>query len=369
VALWLGAPALLALAIGVAGQLTGGGAWLALGVVSAAALAGRERAPWAAWAASLAVPVVAAVGLRAAIAPALVVATLPLAAVAASAPVRRSLPAAVVTLAVLAGCATPLGLRGPGAALAVTLGLLCLALAATGWLIGYALLTRRRHAAAQEERARWLEADAAHAAQRERHAIARELHDLVSHNVSVMTVQANAAAAMLDVDPERARAPIAAIESTGRSAMAELRAMLAALREDDAAERRAQPRLAELDALAAPLRAAGLAVDVAVDADVTALPAPVDLSAYRIVQEALTNALRHAGAHRVAVRVARDADALTVEVHDDGIGLSATPAAAAAARGNGLAGMRERAALLRGTLDVESPATGGTTVRARLGLA
>jgi signal transduction histidine kinase len=368
-ALWLGAPALLALAIGVAGQGADGGAWLPLGLASALALAARDRAPAAAWALSLLPAVVAALAFAPAIAPALVVAVLPLAALAAGAPPRRSLPAAAVTLVVLGLAARPMATPDAGRGDEVVLALLCLTLTATGWLIGYALRVRRRHAAALEERARWLEdrrvADAAVAAQRERHAIARELHDLVTHNVSVMTVQASAAAAMLDVDGPQARQAVAAVEATGRSAMSELRAMLAALRDDASAERQAQPGLTQLDGLVAPLRHAGLAVDVTVVGDVTDLPAPVGLSAYRIVQEALTNALRHAAASRVTVRVARAAEVLTVEVHDDGVGLAGPPDRS----GNGLAGMRERAALLRGTLDVDSSPAGGTTVRARLGLA
>jgi len=128
-------------------------------------------------------------------------------------------------------------------------------LAATGWLIGYALLTRARYAAALEERARWLQerrvADTARAALLERQALARERHDVVTHNVSVMTVQASAAGAMWDRDPARARDAVEAVERTGRAEMGELRAMLAAMRGDaDAPELVARARLAQLDALA-----------------------------------------------------------------------------------------------------------------------
>ncbi|MQY02143.1 sensor histidine kinase [Actinomadura macrotermitis] len=204
----------------------------------------------------------------------------------------------------------------------------------------------------------------------ERARIARELHDVLAHTVSVMVVQAAAADDVFDTSPEKARQAVRGLEASGREALVELRRFLRTVRvleeetADDALE--PQPSLADLDRLAGTVQAAGLAVRVVreglADADV---PPGVALSAYRIVQESLTNALRHARASTAVVTVRARDGLLTVEVRDDGTGggRSAAPGA-----GQGLAGMRERAALLGGTLEAGPGPAGGFRVRARLPL-
>ncbi len=205
----------------------------------------------------------------------------------------------------------------------------------------------------------------------ERARIARELHDVIAHSVSVIVIQAAAADDVFDEHPEQARAALRSIEGAGREALAELRRLLAAVR-PDAGEGsgdplRPLPGLDRLDELAGSMRAAGL--DVTIDRDggaAAALPAGVDLSAYRIVQEALTNTLRHAGAKRADVAVRVGDGVLDLDVRDDGRG---APAGAANGSGRGIAGMRERAAMLGGTLEAGPlPGGGGFRVHARLPL-
>jgi signal transduction histidine kinase len=183
----------------------------------------------------------------------------------------------------------------------------------------------------------------------------------------VIVVQAAAADDVFDERPDQARTALRAIESSGREALAELRRLLAAVRPDaDENPNRPQPGLGDLDELAAPLRAGGLDVVVQREGGPTELPAGVDLSAFRIVQEALTNTLRHAGATRAEVTVRYDSEAVEVDVLDDGRGATSggTPGG-----GHGLVGMRERVALLGGTLEAGPlPRGGGYRVHARLPL-
>lgn len=234
---------------------------------------------------------------------------------------------------------------------------------------------RRAYTAELELRAHRLEqareSDVRAVIAEERGRIARELHDVVAHHVSVMTVQASAAQRTLARNPDAAREAMAAVESTGRAALVEMRRMVGVLRADD--EREAlcpQPGLAELPSLVEQVRDAGLGVDLGVEGTVRALEAGVDLVAYRIVQEALTNCLKHAGpAHaRVAVRYAPAA--VHISVHDDGRG--AAPGSldsnsdGATRTGHGLHGMRERVALYGGTLSVGPARGGGFTVSAVL---
>ena len=198
--------------------------------------------------------------------------------------------------------------------------------------------------------------------------IARELHDVIAHSVSVIVVQASAADDVFDERPDQARAALRSIESAGREALAELRRLLAAVRpEADGEPAHPQPGLDRLGELAAPLRAAGLEVAFTrEDADAAAaLPTGVDLSAYRIVQEALTNTLRHAGASRAEVTVRSAPGLLEVDVLDDGHGGTGATTEGA---GRGIAGMRERAAMLGGTLDAGPLPEGGFRVHARLPL-
>jgi len=202
----------------------------------------------------------------------------------------------------------------------------------------------------------------------ERARIARELHDVVAHNVSIIVVQAVAADDVFDERPDVARQALRTIEATGRDALAELRRLLQTMRPDepDTDDRSApQPGLDNLDSLASTVQAAGLEVTVQREGAAVALPAGIDLSAYRIVQEALTNTLRHAHATRADVTVRYAADAVAIEVTDDGSG--GVPDVDDTG-GHGLVGMRERAALVGGTIEIGSAPHGGFRVRAELPL-
>ncbi|HYN51061.1 MAG TPA: sensor histidine kinase, partial [Thermoleophilaceae bacterium] len=211
-----------------------------------------------------------------------------------------------------------------------------------------------------------IEEEARRAVGDERAHIARELHDVIAHSVSVIVVQAAAADDVFDERPDQARAALRSIERSGREAMTELRRLLGAVRpEVEARPPGPQPGLDRVEELAEPLRAAGLAVGVRREGDPAPLPAGVDLSAYRIVQEALTNTLRHARASRAEVTLSYGADSVELEVTDDGNGVSA---ADPCAPGQGLMGMRERAALLGGTLEAGPLPRGGYRVHARLPL-
>lgn len=218
------------------------------------------------------------------------------------------------------------------------------------------------HATVEELNARRDEMIAAGVAA-EKVKIARELHDVIAHAVSVMVIQAAAAEELLDVGSDRARAPLASVQASGRQALGELRRLLAVLRSgaEPAATLSPQPGLADLPAVAATLRDAGVAVHLQVDGDVASLPPGVDLAAYRVVQEALTNVLKHAGASTVAVDVRCRLDRIELEVADNGGG----PTTEAAA-GQGLVGMRERVAAYGGWLRAGPRQEGGFIVRAHL---
>jgi signal transduction histidine kinase len=259
---------------------------------------------------------------------------------------------------------------------------------AQGYVVGYATFTfawflgvlqrnRREHTAKlealnaqlaeeRESRARWAVAE-------ERGRIARELHDVVAHSVSVMVVQAGAARRIAKVDPEQAHDAISAIESTGRQALAEMRRLVGVLRRgDEPTSLDPQPQLADVGALVEQTREAGLPVALEVEGAPRPLPAGVDLSAYRIVQEALTNIRKHAGPASARVRVRYDPRSLEVEVVDDGRGAAwrdGAPAGGADGNGgHGLIGMRERVALFGGQLEVGPQPAGGFRVAARLPL-
>jgi signal transduction histidine kinase len=236
------------------------------------------------------------------------------------------------------------------------------------WLFALLLARRGRRAAAAEQRAVQLERDheerARAAAAAERARIARELHDVVAHSVSVMTVQAGAARLQLPDHPERAVPPLLAVEETGRQALAEMRRLLGILREDGGRELAPQPRLTDLPALAEGARQAGLQVDLTVEGATRPLPAGVDLAAYRIVQEALTNTLKHAGPVHANVVVHYEPDALRLDIRDDGD----VPPSPSDGSGHGLPGMRERVHLYGGQLQAGPDPRGGFTVTARLPL-
>ncbi|MBT2471118.1 ATP-binding protein [Streptomyces sp. ISL-66] len=219
-----------------------------------------------------------------------------------------------------------------------------------------AYLTAARDRAAQLERANRIEAE--QAAARERARIAREMHDILSHAVSIMIVQAEAGPVAVRRAPERAEAAFEAIAETGRDAMAQLRTMLGVLRTDlrtdEAAPRRPQPGIEELAGLLERVRGSGPRVSYARTGAVRALPAALEATVHRVVQEALTNVVKHAGASAVAVRLDYAERELTVTVTDDGRGPGArTPVSASPDRrgGHGLIGIRERAAAHGGTAE------------------
>src|SRR3954471_17995074 len=202
--------------------------------------------------------------------------------------------------------------------------LLPLGLTAGAWILGDNLHTRRAYLHELEAKAVRLEAEreeeGRRAVAREQARIARELHDVISHNVSVMVVQAAAGVDVFEAQPARARSALAAIEATGRDALAELRRLLGVIRTEDDVEatRAPQPRLEQLGALVEQVRSAGLAVDLAVDGPSRPLAPGLDLAVYRVVQEALTNTLKHAGASKARVAICYRASELAVEVVDDG---------------------------------------------------
>ena len=237
------------------------------------------------------------------------------------------------------------------------------------WLIGDYLRTRRAYVAQLEERAARLERerdqDRRLAADEERSRIARELHDVVAHDVSVIAISAGAARAVQATRPEAAAQALGLIETTARETLIELNRLLGVLRGGNgaAAERRPQPGIGQLAGLVEELRAAGLEVDARVDGEPQPLPPALDLSAYRILQEATTNVLKHARARRVDIRVHYSEKTLALDVRDDGVGDGGDPAASA---GHGLIGMRERAALFGGKVHAGRNRTGGFSVHARL---
>jgi signal transduction histidine kinase len=228
-----------------------------------------------------------------------------------------------------------------------------------------AVMRRVRHTAAVSQQRAELaelvrEQHAAAAVAAERARIARDLHDVVAHAISVIVLQARGGRRMLAIDPVESRAAFDTVEQVGEHALTDMRRMLGVLRADDGADLAPQPSLRHLDALIAQLSRPGLTMVSDVVGDVDGLPAGVDLAAYRIVQESLTNVVRHAGASTVSVVVRIDSAALRIEVCDDGTGSPATEP------GFGILGMRERVALYGGTLDVGAEPAGGYRVRACL---
>jgi signal transduction histidine kinase len=219
------------------------------------------------------------------------------------------------------------------------------------WLLGALVRSRRLYV---QGLVREREEKAAIAVAEERNRIARELHDVIGHSVSVMTVQASAVRRLMREDQARERAALESVESTGREALTEMRRMIGVLRGNDGAPDLAPPpTLAQLDRLVETVRAAGLDVVVQHDGVPVPLPPGLDLTAYRLVQEALTNTLKHASATRAAICLRYGDGRLTVRVRDDGCG-----PAPDAEPGTGLTGMRERVAVYDGHL-VAGPARGG----------
>jgi signal transduction histidine kinase len=310
-------------------------------------------------------------------------------------PVTGGIPALIATYSVAAHVERRRSVRALG--LVVVAVLACLGLAAlhhpwspaqlvtngvfvaTAWILGDNLRTRRAYTATLEERAARLEGEQRDSARRavnmERARIARELHDVVAHSVSVMVVQAGAARRVLHRDADRATEALSSIESTGRQALDELRRLLSMLREygDGMPALAPQPTVEDLTALAVQFEEAGLHVELTVEGDARPLPSGADLSIFRIVQEALTNTLKHAGPARAVVRVSYRPHDVLVTVSDDGRGLAeqlsrGDGSDVVALQGHGLVGMRERVALFGGELRAAPRPGGGFEVKARLPL-
>jgi signal transduction histidine kinase len=229
---------------------------------------------------------------------------------------------------------------------------------AASYAIGSSMRNRRLYNEQLEQRAADLERERDEEAKRavadERLRIAQELHDVVAHSMGVIAVQAGVGAHVIDKDPDEAKKSLEAIASTSRSTLTEIRRLLGVLRADERGAYQPAPGLTDLDKLVDDLGAAGLPVTVTVEGSARDVPPGVDLTAYRIVQEALTNVLKHAGPAHADVRVGYAPGTIRLEIVDDGRGVNGR----AGAHGHGLMGMRERVGVYGGTLRA-GPATGG----------
>jgi signal transduction histidine kinase len=237
---------------------------------------------------------------------------------------------------------------------------------AVGWLVGFALHERAEQTAAAEQRAARAERERENAARvavaEERARIARELHDVVAHAVSVMVLQVGAVRHRMSDEDAEDRAALQNVEKAGRTALAEMRRLLDAMRrEEDQLDLAPQPGLDELPGLLTDVRAAGLDVRLEVQGEPVTLSPGLDLSAYRIVQEGLTNALKHACAEHALVRIRYGATDLELEVHDDGRGATTSEGI-----GHGLVGIGERVKIFGGEMNAGTPPQGGFALRARL---
>ncbi|MGP5673813.1 sensor histidine kinase [Brachybacterium alimentarium] len=242
------------------------------------------------------------------------------------------------------------------------------------WTWGRLVQTRRYYIGSLRERAEQLErekaAEAAIAASTERTRIAREIHDIVSHSLSVVVVMSDGAARTVDTAPEQAKTAMEGVRDTGRTALADMRRMLGVLRDGEPGSHAPQPGISQLEGLVADSLAAGLPVSFTVNGEPgsTRISESVDLAVFRIVQESLTNVRRHAGPDvtKVDVRIRHRADAIEVRVTDDGRGPAERSDSSASARtaspGHGLVGMRERIAAHRGTLHTGARPGGGFEV-------
>lgn len=235
------------------------------------------------------------------------------------------------------------------------------------WVAGYALRTRTAQAEQADARAERLaderERTAKVAVADERVRLARELHDVIGHSVMVMTVQASAVRRLLKPEQHRERESLITVEQTGREALAEMRRLVGVLRNPEEAPSLApQPSLSYIDRLVEHARETGLSADVVVEGDPVVLPGSIDLTAYRLVQEGLTNTIKHAEAHRAKVHVRYAPEYVEVEVCDDGRGIRG----AADHGGHGLVGMRERVSIYGGELEAGPRREGGYRLWARL---
>jgi signal transduction histidine kinase len=283
---------------------------------------------------------------------------------------RRRISVAGLALCLIGSAAAVARWAPPGMGLShwISVGLVAFAGSSlAAWVLGDSMRYRRGYYAALEDRAARLErerdAQAQIAAAAERARIARELHDVIAHNVSVMVVQADGASYALDSSPERARQALGAIASTGRQALAEMRRMLGVLRSDDDDTGVVPlPGIEQLGELLEQTRASGLAVSFTVQGVPGPLPGGLALAAYRIIQESLTNTRKHGGPQaRARVLLRYCEDVLMLQITDDGLGVTEADGA-----GHGLTGMRERVALYHGTLRAGPRPGGGYQVTARL---
>ncbi|MBW0103611.1 sensor histidine kinase [Pseudonocardia sp. KRD291] len=249
-----------------------------------------------------------------------------------------------------------------------------LVLVVSVWIWGSMIGVRRAYVAALEDRAAQLERDQENrnriVVATERARIAREMHDVVSHSLSVVVVMAEGAAVSVRSDPDRAEQAMRTVENTGRTALLEMRRMLGVLRDGGPGSEAPQPGLGQLGALVDDARASGAPVELTTHGTSRALPAGVDLAVFRIVQEALTNARKHAGPNltRIDVHVQVDDAAVEVRVGDDGRGPSTGGRAGELSGGHGLVGMRERIAAYGGQLRVGARSGGGFEVSASVPL-
>ncbi len=234
------------------------------------------------------------------------------------------------------------------------------------WLVGDGSRVRRLYTVALEERARLLEREREERAKRavleERERIARELHDVVAHHVSLMVIQSGGALRAIDKRPDEARGALEAISTAGRQALTEMRRLIGMPGDDAPAD--PMPGLQQLDALLDQVRSAGLTVELSVQGEPRPLDSGLELSAYRIVQEALTNSLKHARGGRTSTAIRYGPDALEITI-DDERGTGPAPALEPDHDGRGLLGMRERVSMFRGTFDA-GPTPRGFRVVARL---
>jgi signal transduction histidine kinase len=240
----------------------------------------------------------------------------------------------------------------------------------TSAVLGEVMYQRRQRISELEQRALDLEADletkARLAALDERARIAREMHDIVAHGMSTVVVQAEAAQRLVDCDPAKAREALGNIETVGRESLTEMRRMLGVLRDPgNGAELAPQPQISDLEALANHASEAGVETHLALEGDWRAVPPGVELTAYRVVQEALTNVIRHAGRPVCAeVTIGYERSSIVLDVVDNGLGAAASPSTAGT--GHGLTGMRERVEMYSGTLEAKPRAGGGFSVHATL---
>jgi signal transduction histidine kinase len=267
-------------------------------------------------------------------------------------PRRFAIGIAAITVATFASAALPSARAGT----TVQFGVITLVV----MLLVHRVVGDRERRARLAERERDIAAREAVVDERAR--IARELHDAIAHNVSMMVVQAGAERRVLNGGTGTTREVLETIEGIGRSALTEMRRLVGMLRSDTADELAPQPGLDDLPTLAAQVRDAGLPVDLQVEGERRELPVGIELSAYRIVQEALTNALKHAGNAHASVHVRYGPDTLELEIVDDGPGAPAPVASG----GHGLVGMRERVLLYGGSLDAGRRPSGGFRVRVLL---